>query len=324
MILRTQLSKMLLMCGAGLSVQLMASGFEIKHLEKALQMTQAQAAGEEQAAGAVQGKMLNVAVSVAVSDQRAQGCEAAKRQALEVAPALLALSAWPLDESEPAECLDLGQDQLAALGDSLPVVELAEHSSVASVMASEYGAAVFDERVSDERISLISPAVDQLNASLKESLNEAESPTNQHPLGQQLAALDTGSLDEIRGGFELDGTGLKFSFGIERAVFINGELIASTTLNLRDLQVTAGVGGTASAVPSGASGALGIVQNGAGNSVATTITPNMVGTVIQNSLDNQKIQNVTTINASVNSLQAVRAISVQSAIQSGIVGSLRR
>ena len=323
MILRTQLSKMLLMCGAGLSVQLMASGFEMKHLEKALQMAQAQA-GEEQAAGAVQGKMLNVAVSVAVYDQRAQGCEAAKRQALEVAPALLALSAWPLDENEPAECLDLGQDQLAALGDSLPVVELAEHSSVASVMASEYGAAVFDERVSNERISLISPAVDQLNASLKESLNEAESPANQHPLGQQLAALDTGSLDEIRGGFELDGTGLKFSFGIERAVFINGELIASTTLNLRDLQVTAGVGGAASAVPSGAAGALGIVQNGAGNSVATTITPNMVGTVIQNSLDNQKIQNVTTINASVNSLQAVRAISVQSAIQSGIIGSLRR
>ena len=115
MILRTQLSKMLLMCGAGLSVQLMASGFEMKHLEKALQMTQAQA-GEEQAAGAVQGKMLNVAVSVAVYDQRAQGCEAAKRQALEVAPALLALSAWPLDENEPAECLDLGQDQLAAVG----------------------------------------------------------------------------------------------------------------------------------------------------------------------------------------------------------------
>ena len=323
MILRTQLSKMLLMCGAGLSVQLMASGFEMKHLEKALQMTQAQAS-EAQAADGVDRNAMNVAVRMVVSELSAQRCEAAKRLALEAAPALLALAAWPLDDSEPAECLDLGQDQLAAVGDSLPVVELAEHSSVASVMASEYGAPVFDERVSNERLSLISPAVDQLHASLKESLNEAESPVNQHPLGQQLAALDTGSLDEIRGGFELDGTGLKFSFGIERAVFVNGELIASTTLNLRDLQVTAGVGGAASAVPSGAAGALGIVQNGAGNSVATSITPNMVGTVIQNSLDNQKIQNVTTINASVNSLQAVRAMSVQSAIQSGIVGSLRR
>jgi hypothetical protein len=41
-------------------------------------------------------------------------------------------------------------------------------------------------------------------------------------------------------------------------------------------------------------------------------------------LSNQTIQTVTTINASVNSMQAVRALSVQNAIQYGIVSSLRR
>ncbi|MDP3437974.1 MAG: hypothetical protein Q8R95_00080, partial [Azonexus sp.] len=74
----------------------------------------------------------------------------------------------------------------------------------------------------------------------------------------------------------------------------------------------------------GAAGALGIIQNGVGNNIAATITSNMAGTVIQNSLNDQRIQNVTTINATVNSMQAVRAMSVQSAIQSGIVSSLRR
>ena len=46
--------------------------------------------------------------------------------------------------------------------------------------------------------------------------------------------------------------------------------------------------------------------------------------MVQNTLNNQKIQNVTTINASVNSGQLFRSMSVQAAVQNGIVNSLRR
>jgi hypothetical protein len=144
-----------------------------------------------------------------------------------------------------------------------------------------------------------------------------------NPLGNQVAALGSESLDEIRGGFDIPDTNLKYSFGIERAVFINGELVTRTVLNLKDLQGAAG-SGVARQAATDASGALGVIQNGPGNNFTAQVGPNMAGTVIQNTLNNQKIQNVTTINASVNSAQVLRSMSVQSAVQSGIVGSLRR
>lgn len=149
---------------------------------------------------------------------------------------------------------------------------------------------------------------------------ETEGRNIRNPLGSQLAALDTQALDDIRGGFELADSNLRFSFGIERAVYINGELMTTTVLNLKEVQ---GAGGNGS-LPANAGAALNLVQNGAGNSVATAIGPNLLGTIIQNSLDGQKIQNVTTINASVNSAQILRNMFMQWAIRDGIVGSLRR
>ncbi len=298
MIFRAQLSKVLFICGVGLSVQFLAGGLELKHFEKMLQIAVVQAHDKHP------GSEWLGRVSAALLGQGKMTCEEAKRQALEVAPELLALASWPLDDNEPAECVGVQYESVALNDEVLPAIEVPETLSVVHVMASEYGNVAPKERV----------------PLMPSSVNEP-----QDPLGQKLAALDSGSLDEIRGGFELDGSGLKFSFGIERAVFINGELITATTLNLRDLKQVAGAGGAPVTLPPGAAGSLGIIQNGAGNNVSTMINPNnMAGTVIQNTLNDQKIQNVTTINASVNSMQALRTMSVQSAIQSGIVGSLRR
>jgi len=298
MIFRAQLSKILLMCGAGLSVQFLASGLELKHFEKMLQVAVAQAHDKHP-----DSEWLG-RISAALLSQGKMTCEESKRLSLEAAPELLALASWPLDESEPAECVGVQRESVALNDDLLPTNEIPEFLSVVHVMTSEHG-----NVAPKESIPLTPPSVNE----------------PQHPLGQKLAALDSGSLDEIRGGFELDGSGLKFSFGIERAVYINGELITSTTLNLRDLRQVAGTGGAPVTLPPGAAGSLGIIQNGTGNNVFIMISPNSVaGTVIQNSLNDQKIQNVTTINASVNSMQALRTMSAQSAIQSGIVGSLRR
>ena len=107
---------------------------------------------------------------------------------------------------------------------------------------------------------------------------------------------------QVRGGFELEGSSLKFTIGIERAVYINGNLVATNVLNLKDLQSTVGGTSVAGALPVAPSSAL-VVQNGAGNYVPTQVVQNPTATVIQNTLDNQKIQSVTTINASVNSIQ---------------------
>ena len=218
---------------------------------------------------------------------------------------ILSLADWPLDDHLPAECVGVPDGSVALIDDALPeAIEIADVPSVVTVVAT----------VSGE---------DALGAN-ESSIQRSSANQHPHPLGRQLVALDTESLDQVRGGFEMEGSGLKFSIGIERAVFINGNLVATNVLNLKGLQSTAGGTGVASALPAASSGAL-VVQNGAtGNYVATQVSQNPAATVVQNSLSNQTIQTVTTINASVNSMQAVRAMSVQNAIQYGIVSSLRR
>ena len=288
MTFRFDLPRFLLACGVGLSVQFMVSSLETLIFGDVIQT--ASADGEK-----------NVS----------RACEAAKRRALEIAPELLSLADWPLDDHLPAECVGGPDGPLAAIDDALPeAIEIADVPSVVTVVAT----------VSGE---------DALGAN-ESSIQRSSANQHTHPLGRQLVALDMESLDQVRGGFEMEGSGLKFSIGIERAVFINGDLVATNVLNLKGLQSTTGGASVASAppvpVPAASSGAL-VVQNGAAgsNNVAAQVSQNPAATmVVQNSLNNQTIQTVTTINASVNSMQAVRALSVQNAIQYGIVSSLRR
>lgn len=242
-------------------------------------------------------------VNVVLVDHHAPACAAARRKALEVAPELLALADWPLDPSPPPECLTGLRPEAfaAATDDLLETVDIPERAAVVHIAAD---------------------LPDNLLAARDRAARLPEADRQAALIGPQLAALDAATLDEVRGGFEMPDSGLKFSFGIERAVYLNGELVASTVLNLRDLRLVSATG-----VPGNggdAAGVLGALQNGGGNNVATQISPQVVGTIIQNTLNDQRIQNVTTINASVNSLQAVRTLSVQTAIQQGILNSLRR
>jgi hypothetical protein len=54
------------------------------------------------------------------------------------------------------------------------------------------------------------------------------------------------------------------------------------------------------------------------------ISPATLGTVVQNTLNDQKIQNVTSINATVNSLQLVKSQNFESSLRGAIIDSLRR
>ena len=139
------------------------------------------------------------------------------------------------------------------------------------------------------------------------------------------------ALDAMRGGFSM-GEGLLVSFGITRAVFINGALITETTLN---------VGHFADLTPAQATQmsqqlkTLSLVQNGPGNSfapgpaaptgsatstapTAVSIVGDMAGTIIQNSLNNQQISYQTIVNANSNSLGMVRSLNLNDTLTDAI------
>ncbi len=150
-----------------------------------------------------------------------------------------------------------------------------------------------------------------------------------------LAVADQ-TLDGLRGGFSM-GDGLMVSFGISRAVFINGALITETSFN---------VGRVADLTPAQATQlsqkleTLSLVQNGPGNSFAsgpsstttssptatgptvTAIAGSATGTLIQNSLNNQQIRYQTIINASSNGLGMVRSVNLHSTLADAIQQSI--
>jgi len=298
---RLQLSSLLVAGGMVVSVHFLASSLETLIFGNVIQTA---GAGGDDGAGAA-------SVMLAFGpDSRA--CAVAKRRALLAAPELLSLAPWPLDDHAPAECGTGPQDSVAAVDEARPVeTNVADSSPAATVLAD----AVLAELAVTER-----PIARKAPGETAKTLDAG------NVLGQQLAALDTAALDEVRGGFQLEGSSLTFSIGIERAVYINGNLVATNVLNLKDLQSSAGGTSVAGAAPVAAPAGALVVQNGpaGSNYVAPQVAQNPAATVIQNSLDGQKIQAVTTINASVNSLQTVRAMSVANAIQYGIVSSLRR
>lgn len=121
--------------------------------------------------------------------------------------------------------------------------------------------------------------------------------------------LDDAILDGQRGGFAAPG-GLQMSFGIERAVFVNGVLESTTHLRLDDL------GQVVASLPPGARFA--VVQNGAGNAIATALPGDALGTVVQNSLNDQTLQVVSTIDISVNSAELLRGMRLDMSLQDAL------
>lgn len=145
--------------------------------------------------------------------------------------------------------------------------------------------------------------------------------TPMQPIFASARRLSDDALDDMRGGFEAPG-GLSVSFGIERVVYVNGELASVTTLNVGDLaSATAGI---APIVTTNASGSAVIVQNGAGNfvDIGALSGNNGYATIIQNSLDGQNLQTVTTIDARVNAMQLLRGELLTRSVADAIVNSL--
>lgn len=150
----------------------------------------------------------------------------------------------------------------------------------------------------------------------------APAPAQLQLAQRTVVALDETALDTLRGGF-IGDSGLKISFGIERAVYINGSLVTTTSLNLSELGTLSAGKAAALSLPE-VGNRIALIQNGAGNTVLTDLGPAAIGTVIQNTLNGQKIQTLTTINATANSLGMLKSIEAQRNLRSAITDSLRR
>jgi hypothetical protein len=128
-------------------------------------------------------------------------------------------------------------------------------------------------------------------------------------------------LDAMRGGYKA-GTDLMFSFGIEKAVYVNGVLEAASSLNL--LQPGGG-SSQLSQVPS-----FTLIQKGSSlpnigtNFSAFTLPEHgFQGTIIQNSLDYQKIQTFTKISVGLNVLGAFRENNLSAIMNQQLIRSSR-
>jgi uncharacterized cupredoxin-like copper-binding protein len=132
-------------------------------------------------------------------------------------------------------------------------------------------------------------------------------------------AVSNRRLDGMRGGFDA-GPSLQASFGIQRAVYINGNLVTSTSVNIPNIgQINAAQASALAAVTN----TVNVIQNGPGNSFDPAPLTHATGaTVIQNSLNNQNIQTLTTVSAAVNSLDTFKNMNLQSTLQSALTGSI--
>ncbi|HEY9131623.1 MAG TPA: hypothetical protein VIM98_07675 [Dyella sp.] len=131
-------------------------------------------------------------------------------------------------------------------------------------------------------------------------------------------AVSDAQLDRMRGGFDL-GSGIVASLGIDRAVYINGNLVTSTRFNIPDI---GRLDATQASAVAAAMGTVNLVQNGPGNSFDPSAFSQSGGaTVIQNTLNNQQIQALTTLNVSTNTLGLFRDMGLQESLQSALIRS---
>ncbi len=116
------------------------------------------------------------------------------------------------------------------------------------------------------------------------------------------AAVDVHRLAAVRGGFSAPDGSLAVSFGLQRGVLVDGVPVAQAA------------GGAT----------LLVLQRGANNALRIAPDASSVGTVIQNSLDNQKLQAVTTLDVTTNSLQVFRGAALAAQLRTSLTDSLRR
>ena len=131
-------------------------------------------------------------------------------------------------------------------------------------------------------------------------------------LGAEWRPVDPARLAQMRGGFQMP-SGMMLSFGIERVVFLNGELTARIAVRIPD--VTRITPEQAQALADFNRGM--VVQIGEGN----RFDPAQVagGLVIQNTLDDQDIRTLTRIEVGVDTLGAYQSLNANGALTDALI-----
>ncbi len=121
-------------------------------------------------------------------------------------------------------------------------------------------------------------------------------------------------LETLRGGFDLP-SGLQASFGFERVVYLNGELVATTRVSIPDIGNMTPE--QAQALASAKQTTL--LQVGQGNVYRGNSAAG--GLVVQNTLDNQDIQVLTTIDAGTNMLGHYKDLNTEAALRDALIAA---
>ena len=127
-------------------------------------------------------------------------------------------------------------------------------------------------------------------------------------------AVDGATLDTVRGGFAY-GDNLLVTLGIDRIVKINGNVVEQSSLQFGD------VGKLANGQTQLSGDALGtrLIQNGQVSQLAPGLAGGALGgTIIQNSLNDQMINNQTTVRASVNNAGVVQAMNFNASLNQAL------
>ena len=125
-------------------------------------------------------------------------------------------------------------------------------------------------------------------------------------------------LADCRGGFDLGG-GVVASFGINRAIYINGDLVANVSVDIPDL---ARIDDTQAKALAALANGTALIRNGPGNFVDPASFNRATGAiVIQNTLDNQQIQALTTLNTTVRNLNQFSSMNVANSLQQALIRS---
>ena len=126
--------------------------------------------------------------------------------------------------------------------------------------------------------------------------------------------INPARLAEMRGGMQLP-SGLSLSFGIERLVYVNGELVANASLQISDVsRMTTEQAQALASINAGM-----VVRTGQGNHFDPS---NGAATlVIQNSLDGQQIVAITTLDIGVDTLASYMQMNASDALHSALINA---
>lgn len=140
------------------------------------------------------------------------------------------------------------------------------------------------------------------------------------PENRTWLAVSNRTLDQLRGGFDV-APGLTVSFGVSRAVVVNGQLLASTSFQVDDMAGFTSAQARLAGLWPGLTPQ--VVQNGPGNTIAPGAAGIPLGIYVQNTLNQQTIHSETMIQATSSGLSMVKSLNLQATLNESINNAIR-